>query len=131
MRAALLRGARPAACVQYIEAETRAAVRACVQGPRWPRRGLRRLSFRRRRASQGLATLATFEGTWQGSAELHISEAARTALGACVDAMGRCCGDTARVTLMRQMALLAPISDHAFMLPVCRRRVWRRFATPQ
>jgi hypothetical protein len=67
---------------------------------------------------QGLVTLCTFERGWEGPKELHISEAAVTALSLCVDAMGRCCGDAVKAALMRQMALLAPVSDHAFMLPV-------------
>lgn len=71
----------------------------------------------------GLHTLAKFEKEASISPSLRMSDAAFTAMAAAVDAFGRCCGDAMKKALMHQMAVLEPLNDHAYTLPV-------RSATP-
>ena len=48
---------------------------------------------------------------------LALAEQAVDVLAACIDTFGRCISNTASLT--KQMAILDPVNDHAFMLPVC------------
>jgi hypothetical protein len=54
-----------------------------------------------------------------GSQSLHLSSPALAAMTACVDTFGRFCGEAMNSALLRQMAILEPINDHAYTLPVC------------
>ena len=64
---------------------------------------------------QGLQTLWKFEKDWLGRPELRLSQGALDTCEACIDTFGRCMSTTA---LTKQMAVLEPVSDHAFSLPV-------------
>lgn len=66
----------------------------------------------------GLHTLKVFEKEAGVSADLKLSEDAIATMAAAVDAFGRCCGDAMTKALMHQMAVLEPLNDHAYTLPV-------------
>lgn len=66
----------------------------------------------------GLHTLKNFEKDASVSVDLRFSEDAITTMAAAVDAFGRCCGDAMKKALMHQMAVLEPLNDHAYTLPV-------------
>jgi hypothetical protein len=65
---------------------------------------------------QGLQSMMKFETEWNGATDLRLSKQAMDTLAACVDTFGKCITHTN--TLTKQMAILEPINDHAFSLPV-------------
>lgn len=65
---------------------------------------------------QGLQTMWKFEKEWAGRPDLHLTQAALETCAACIDTFGRCMANNTALT--KQMAVLEPISDHAFTLPV-------------
>ena len=67
---------------------------------------------------QGLQEMYKFEKDAVGAADLRLSDQALDVLAQCVDTFGRCLAH--RSALTKQMAVLEPINDHAFSLPVRR-----------
>ena len=67
----------------------------------------------------GLHMLTSFEKETCVASGLNLSAEAVSTMAAAVDAFGRCCGDAMKKALMHQMAVLEPINDHAYTLPVC------------
>lgn len=66
----------------------------------------------------GLHILKNFEKEASIPVGLRLSEDAVNTMAAAVDAFGRCCGDAMKKALMHQMAVLEPLNDHAYTLPV-------------
>jgi hypothetical protein len=60
-----------------------------------------------------------FESSFEGPPNLHLSQAALDTMAACIDTLGSVISHSKNLTLTRQMAILEPINDHAYSLPVC------------
>lgn len=69
-------------------------------------------------SAQGLQAMYNYEKEWEGPTNLHMAQRALDTLAACIDTFGRCISKENTAALTRLEAVLEPINDHAFSLPV-------------